>query len=596
MLILENGLYFDGRGSAPVVRNVLVEDGAVAQVSAEPIERAGARRIDASGKWVLPGFLDTHTHYDAELLAAPGLEESVRHGVTSVLVGSCSLSTVFSSPEDCADIFSRVEALPREQVLRVLERDKDWTNAADYIRAVERRALGPNLMAFAGHSDMRVQVMGLGRSVDPSVRPTLEEQAQMEQLLEDSLDAGFLGMSSMTNPWDKVGGERFRSARLPSTYATWREYRRLHEILRRRGRVLQSAPNITTKLNVLLFMAESAGFFFRKTLKTTLITAADAKSTPALIRPLLAGTALLNRRLGGDLRWQSVPMPFEVYADGIDLVVFEEFGAGEAALHLADEVARNELMNDEAYRRRFRRDYEKKWSPRVWQRDFHDAEIVAAPDEALVGKTFGDVADERACHPVDAFLDLVVEHGKRLRWRTTIANHRPEVLEMLLRNRGVHISFADSGAHVRNMAFYNFPLHFLRMVKRSIERGAPMMSLEAAVAKLTGDLGRWYDVDAGGLSVGDRADIAVIDPDGLDDSLDAYHEAPMPYFGGLHRMVRRNEAAVAATIIGGRVAYEAGRFTEGYGVSERYGSFLRAGEKVRAPAQRDVQPSMQEVA
>src|SRR4029079_1623519 len=108
------------------------------------------------------------------------------------------------------------------------------------------------------HSDLRTRVMGLERAVDPDARPTSEELAQMERHLEDALDAGFLGMSSMTNPWDKLDGDRFRSAQLPSTYATWSEYRRLHRVLRRRNRILQSAPNIVTQINALLFLLASA--------------------------------------------------------------------------------------------------------------------------------------------------------------------------------------------------------------------------------------------------------------------------------------------------------------------------------------------------
>lgn len=588
MIVIENGLVFDGCGSPPAIAHLLIEDGVVARCSSEPIEAPGARRIDARGRWVVPGFLDTHTHYDVEVLAAPGLEESVRHGVTSVLIGSCSLSTIFSKPEDCADIFARVEALPHEHVLRALREHKDWSDPEGSIRSLEDRPLGPNIMAFAGHSDLRAHIMGLGRSVDPKARPSRDESAAMAAALESALDAGFLGLSTMTNPWDKVGGERHRSARLPSTYATWSEYRALHTILRRRDRILQSAPNITTKVNILMFMAETAGFGLRKPLKTALITAADAKSSPLLLKPLLAGTALANTILGGDLKWQSLPCPFEVYADGIDLVVFEEFGAGEAALHLADEVSRNALLRDENYRRRFRKDYEKRWSPRVWHRDFHDAEVVDAPDPALIGRSFGAIAEERGLHPVDLFLDLVVEHGTRLRWRTTIANHRPEMIERLIADRNVQISFADSGAHVRNMAFYNFPLVFLRAIKRAEEAGRPIMPIEKAVEKLTGALADWYGVDAGKLQPGRRADLAIINPAGLDDSLDSYHEAPMDCFGGLRRMVRRNDAAVDATVIGGRLVYEKGRFVEGYGKRERSGSFLRAGQKTPAPRRSEV--------
>jgi N-acyl-D-aspartate/D-glutamate deacylase len=584
MIVIKNGLFFDGTGAPAARRTVVIRDGVVAEVTDAPVDESNADRvIDADGKWVMPGFLDTHTHYDAEILAGPGLDESVRHGVTTVCMGSCSLSTILSNPQDCADLFSRVEALPREHVLPALEKYKTWSSPEEYATGIEQRPLGPNVACFLGHSDLRTAVMGLGRAVDPDERPTEAEMREMESLLSDALDAGYLGLSTMTNPWDKVGGERYRSSKLPSTYATWKEYRRLHDVLRKRDRILQSAPNITTKYNVFAFLAETAGFGFRKPLKVTLISAADTKADPWLSEVLPRATQGWNKLMRGNLRWQTVPMPFEVYADGMDLVVFEEFGAGEAALHLADELERNELLQDEEYRRWFRKDYEKKWSPRVWHRDFYDATIVKAPDERLVGKTFGDVADERGIHPVDAFLDLVVEYGTDLRWKTTIANHRPHKLAELASHPSVHVSFADSGAHVRNMAFYNFALYFLRMVKESHEAGDPILPLEEAVWKVTGELADWYGLDAGHLRPGDRADVVIIDPDGLDESLDEYHEAPMEMLGGTQRMVRRNEGAVAATLIGGHVVYESGEFVEGFGEERRYGSFLRVGQKTAAP-------------
>ena len=127
--------------------------------------------------------------------------------------------------------------------------------------------------------------------------------------------------------------------------------------------------------------------------------------------------ARLINRLGGNFRWQHLPVPFEVYADGIDLVIFEEFGSGAAALHLRDEVERNELLRDESYRARFRKDYESKFGVRVWHRDFFDAEIVDCPDASVIGKSFGAGRQDRGgLHPVDAFLDLVARarHGAAL--------------------------------------------------------------------------------------------------------------------------------------------------------------------------------------
>jgi len=581
-VIVKNGLLFDGTGAPGVHAHVGVRDGRVTEVRRQPLDESGCGTvIDARGKWVVPGFVDCHTHYDAEVLAAPALSESVRHGVTTVTMGSCSISAILSDPEDCSDLFTRVESVPREQVLPLLLAKKRWTTSREYVDFLRRHPLGANVTTFLGHSDLRVRVMGLARAVDREARPTEAEMLEMERWLEEALDAGLLGLSTMTNPWDKLDGDRFRSKKLPSTYATWREYRRLHRVLRRRGKILQSAPSLVTKVNAFLFMLVSAGTF-RRALKTTLITLADPKATPGIHRVIGPVTRFVNRALGGDMRWQTLPVPFEVYADGIDLVVFEEFGSGRAALHLARESERNALMKEESYRRWFRKDYEQKWTPRVWHRDFFDAHIVACPEVDVVGKSFGDVAKERGIHPVDAFLDLVVLHGKSLRWHTLIANHRPRELERMMNEPVALIGFADSGAHIRNMAFYSFPLRMLKLVRDSERAGRPVMTLEKAVWRLTGEIADWLEVDAGHLRTGDRADLAVIDPEALDDRLAEYHEARMEGLGGLVRMVNRSDGAVPAVLVNGRVAFRNGAFDAAFGRERGFGQFLPCGEKAGA--------------
>jgi N-acyl-D-glutamate deacylase len=576
-VIVKNGLHFDGTGAPGVVQNLGIRDGRVVAISEASLSEAGCLKvIEARGKWVMPGFVDVHTHYDAELLASPSLSESIRHGVTTVAVGSCSISAVLSAPEDCSDLFTRVESVPREHVLPLFREKKTWTSATEYVDFLRRHPLGANIVTFLGHSDLRTRVMGLERAVDANARPTETELQAMERHLEEALDQGFLGLSTMTNPWDKLDGDRVRSAQLPSTYATWGEYRRLHRILRKRGRILQSAPSLVTKVNALLFMLESAGFGLRRALKTTLITLADAKTSRGLHHVLGRATRFVNGMLGGDMRWQTLPVPFEVYADGIDLVVFEEFGAGQAALHLADEVARNALMQDEAYRRKFRRDYEARFTARVWHRDFFDAFIVACPDARLVGKSFGQVAEERGIHAVDAYLDLVVAHGTKLRWRTTIANDRPAEIATLMNEPAALIGFADSGAHIRNMAFYSFPLRMLRFVR---DRNA--MPIEKAVWRLTGEIADWLGVDAGHLRLGDRADLVVVDPEALDARLDAYHEARMEGFGDLTRMVNRSDGVVDAVLVNGRVAFENGAIAPALGHECGFGTFLPANAPAR---------------
>ena len=584
-VIIRDGLWFDGTGSAPQIRTLGIRDGVVSDVSATPLDETGCPEIiDAKGKWVVPGFVDVHTHYDAEVLLDPGLRESVRHGVTTVLLGMCSLSTVYANSDDAADLFSRVEAVPRKFVLGALEANKTWSTPAEYVEAIDSLPLGPNVSSLLGHSDLRTSVLGLDRATDDNVRPTDAELDRMATLLDDALDAGMLGMSGMDAAIDKLDGDRFRSRALPSTFATWRERRKLIKVLRKRGRILQSAPNVAkAESGLLFFLASSPMFGLRKRVRMSLLVSADAKSMPLAVHVFGLGTRLLNFLLGSQVRFQHLPVPFELYSDGIDLPVFEEFGAGTAALHLRDQLQRNELLADKEYRRRFRRQFDKlKLGPSLWHRDFHDAVIVECPDESLIGKSFGAIADERGLHPLDAFLDVLVENGERnVRWTTIVANHRPKLLNALANESSVHMGFSDAGAHLRNMAFYNFGLKMLKRTRDAARAGTPFMSPQRAVHRLTGELAEWFGVDAGTLREGDRADFVVIDPDGLNDAVEGYYEEAVPFYGGLRRMVNRNDDAIVATGVNGVVVFEKGRFREGYGQTVKSGRYLRAGERRR---------------
>ena len=585
-VIVRDGLWFDGTGSAPQTRTLGIRDGVVVTVSRDRLDETGCPEvIDAAGKWIVPGFIDVHTHYDAEVLLDPGLRESVRHGVTTVLLGNCSLSTVYVNSEDAADLFSRVEAVPRKYVFGALEAaktNKKWSTAADYIEAIDALPLGPNVSSLLGHSDLRTAVLGLERATDDAVKPTDAELEKMAALLDEALDAGMLGMSGMDAAIDKLDGERFRSRALPSTFATWRERRRLIKVLRKRGRMLQSAPDVEKPASALMFFLTSSRIFGRgKGVRMSMLVSADAKSMPLAVHTFGLGTRVLNAILGSSVRFQHLPVPFELYSDGIDLPVFEEFGAGTAALHLRDQLERNKLLADKKYRRQFRREFDRiKLGPSLWHRDFHDAVIVECPDKSLIGKSFGAIADERGLHPLDAFLDVLVENGERnVRWTTTVGNHRPKQLNKLAADPSIHMGFSDAGAHLRNMAFYNFGLRLLKRARDAHRAGSPFLPMETAVHRLTGELAEWFGIDAGTLREGDRADFVVIDPAGLDQSVDGYHEEEVAFYGGLRRMVNRNDAAVVATGVGGAVVFRDGQFRDGYGKTVKSGRYLRAGAR-----------------
>jgi N-acyl-D-aspartate/D-glutamate deacylase len=496
--------------------------------------------------------------------------------VTTVFLGSCSLGAALGEPEDIADIFCRVEAVPRSIMLPMLKERKTWETLGEYLDHLDELPLGPNICSFVGHSNIRMHAMGFSRSVTPGVKPTAEELRRMEELLVEGLDAGYVGLSIQTLPWDKLDGDRHRSQPLPSFFSTWGEYRRLTRILRARERVFQGVPNIVTKVNVLLFLLESAGIF-RKPLKTTVISVMDIIANRSIYWSIPLVATIFNRFLNADFRFQALPNLFDVWADGMDLVIFEEFGAGSEAMHLVDLAQRSELLRDPDYRARFRKQWGNVFAPRVYHRDFRYTEVLACPDQSMIGRSFDEIAREQGAHPVDVFLDLAATHGQDLRWYSIMANDRTKPLEHIVSHPAVLIGFSDAGAHLRNMAHYNFPLRLLRLMRDAEARGEGFMSAAAAVYRLTGEIGEWFKIDAGVLCEGARADVVVLNPERLDAQLDATYEEPMKGFGDFKRLVRRNPDVVDAVLVNGRVAVRKGELEPQVGQELGYGRVLRAG-------------------
>jgi len=572
--VIIGGRYFDGTGAASSVQNIGIKNGSIARVTADTLSLEGNPRIiDAAGKWVTPGFLDTHTHYDAEVLVTPSLSESVRHGVTTVLVGSCSLSMICSDAEDASDIFTRVETVPREKVLPILKAKKTWSKPSEWVEYINKQPLGPNMISFIGHSDMRAAAMGIMDATDRKVQPSKEQMETMESQLEDALESGFLGLSTMRLHWDKIDGDRAWSRSLPSTYARVSELWRLNRMVRRYNRIHQGAPNAANPLRILEYLIDTIGIF-RRPLKTTLIALFDLRGNRTL-RPLSQLASRFVNSIGGAFRWQVLPTPFTVYADGIDVVFFEEFGAGELALDLKTQVERNDLFRDESYRRNFRKFYGEKLSPRVWQRDFGDAIILKCPDQSLEGKNFDEIARARSIHVVDLFLDLVMEFGRDLRWYTTVANDDKKVLRNMVKDDNILVTFSDAGAHIRNMAFYNLPLRFLKLVKEAADENSSMMSMEKAIWRMTGEQADWLGIDAGKIREGDRADLVVINPNCFDQNLEQVCWAEMENFD-LQRLVNRNPGLVEHVFINGKIAVDNEQVVEALGHEQGYGRFLPA--------------------
>ncbi|MEZ5381139.1 MAG: amidohydrolase family protein [Microthrixaceae bacterium] len=575
--IIRGGTVFSGEDRPPIDADVVVgDDGRVEAIGPGLAAPEGAQDLDATGCWVTPGFIDLHTHYDAELEVTPALSESLRHGVTTALIGSCGLSLVVGEPDDLADTFCRVEGIPHSVVKPLLEEIVDWKGPADYVAHLSSLPLGPNVVGMVGHSTIRSHVLGLGRSLDSAVRPDQGELDAMGRLVEEGLDAGLLGLSVNLLPWDKMGGERYRSRPTPSVFARFAEYRALADGLRRRDAVFQAIPNLQTRWSIGPLLDMSRPREHRR-LRTSLLTLMDAPPALGAYRAMAALANLYNDRLGAQVRFQALPTPFDIYTDGIENPVFEEFGAGTEALHLENVEARRQLMGAPAYRKAFRAQWTSKLASRAYHRNLSEARIVSAPDETLASRTFAEVAAERGQDPLDTFLDLQTDYGNDLRWYTVVANADPAKLEWIMAHPAAMIGFSDAGAHLRNMAFYNFPLRMLKRVRDAELAGAAFMTVQRAVHKLTADIADFHRIDAGRLAPGRRADLVVIDPERLDETVEEVHEAPMQGFGDLNRLVRRNDDTVRAVMVNGRVAWRGGSGADDLGSAHHYGQVLPLG-------------------
>jgi N-acyl-D-aspartate/D-glutamate deacylase len=187
---------------------------------------------------------------------------------------------------------------------------------------------------------------------------------------------------------------------------------------------------------------------------------------------------------------------------------------------------------------------------------------------------------------------LACQYREALKWTTCYGNERLPVMHKLLSSPWTQPGFADSGAHLRSIAQYNFPLRFLKYVRDAQLAGTPFMDLGQAVRRCSGELADFIGVESGYIRVGDRADLVIINPEGLTDELDDMSEAPMEVLG-LERVVKRNDAAVDATLINGRIAYRRGlEYPTELGQVQGYGRFLASRDVLprQAPA-RDLQPA-----
>ena len=596
-LLVTGAKVFDGEGTPGRIEDVAIKDGVVAARGRDLPREAAAQSVYAKGQWLLPGMLDIHTHLDLEVEVAPALEEVVRHGTTTVLVGNCSLGTCFGAQEregqePIVDCFTRVENIPKK-VLRKCAEAMTWDNPEDYLRHFENLNLGPNIAAFVPHSMLRIEVMGLDASI--SRAPTELELQKMEQILAGAMELGYLGLSTDGLPFHYLSNDPHTDKRIPTQFASFKELRRLLKVVRNYDRVWQTTPIIENRLKALFYFTLTSGRLFGKPLKTSALSAMEMTAAPNSSKLFLGVAKLLNSKLlDGRLHFQALGTNFRVWSDGIVSPLFEELSstAELIALEYDDYEGRQRLMHDPEWVERFRKEWRHgrtgddfaSWKAK---RGLPDSLVIREPEKLIFdgapcsnwdGESFADVmaraqkfqtgdpsvvrsdsereAFEKIDLPLaddaDFALHMLRSYDKSFRFYADVANaENRSTLEFLLHENTLP-GFNDSGAHITNMAFFDSNLMSLKLAK---ERGEKVVA--KVVKRLTKDPADTFGLDAGSLAIGARADMVLINPEALDGwEPDQTRELVYREIFEHEQMVNRPSGIVGSVYISGELAWD----------------------------------------
>jgi N-acyl-D-aspartate/D-glutamate deacylase len=602
-LLIRNALVFDGTGASPRTEDVAIRNGRIgARGPGLPSSRA-ERVIDASGRWLMPGLLDIHTHLDLEVELAPGLPESVRHGTTTVVVGNCSLGTAFGSQrrngdDPILDCFTRVENIPKSVLRKVVDRI-DWDSTGGYLRHLDSLPLGPNVVPLVPHSMLRIEVMGTTAAV--SRAPTGQELRRMTELLESAMQEGYAGFSTDAIPFHYLANAPHTDKRIPAQHATFGELRSLLDVVRSHDRVWQCTPDAARRVATFLRFFLTSGRLFGRPLRTSALTAVDLtheRRTWKLF-PLIAG--LLNSALvDGRFHFQVLGTPFRMYAEGAICPIFEEFDSSRQLMScdIEDAASRRRIMQTDAFGELFVREWHDAGAVSTFNRDLEALHVERCPVPEWAGETLAsvyrrlqqfqaghrDVARSAAEAEVLAsfpnpiaregafLLHLFRRFDRDLRWWFIVANDRPEVLKELLFHEHMLPGFNDSGAHLINLAFFDGNLLTLQVAARdSADKVAH------AVRRLTREPAEFFDVDAGRIDVGSQADVVLIDPEALlRYDTDANRRMVYRDIFAHEQLVNRSDGVVTAVFIAGEQVWDGREFTPALG-SRKLGRALTAG-------------------
>ena len=543
-LLIRNGTLIDGTGAPARRADVAIAGGRIVEIG--DLTGSAARVIDAGGLAVAPGFIDPHTHYDAQICWDGAVTPSSWHGVTSVMMGNCGVGIAPCRPET-REIAMRdlvnVEAIPFE----VLDQGItwDWESFPQYLDAAVARKPSLNLAFLAPLTPFRHYVMGEA-SMEREATP--DETATIKALLGEAMDAGAFGFSS-TILNQHLG---FAGRPLACRNASRGELKAYANALRERGKgAIEIA--LTRQIAVLeddglelldLLLAESAR-------PVTFIAMFDRDDLPEAVRETLRKAAPMIAR---GARPQTSPLPLTREINMRNPFSFAAFPSWQRVFEDKSKPAQAAVYRDPAFRNQFREELKRPAGFGNWARiTVHEVKSEAL--KQLEGQTVAEIAAAQGKDGVDAFLDITLADDLDNEFTMASFNTRVDRMSELLNDPSVLIGLGDGGAHLDMLCDSGYPTYVLGTWVRERK----VLTLEEAVRRMTSDPADFYGIaDRGRLLPGLAADIAIFDPATVGSVGRPERRYDLP--GGAKRMVMRSRG-IEYTVVNGAVTWERGALT-----------------------------------
>ena len=535
-IVIRNGRIVDGSGLPAFHGDLGIADGRIRRVGGRIAER-GAREIDAGGHVVAPGFIDPHTHLDAQLLFDGHARPALEHGVTTVVHGNCSLSLAPLKAEHrpkLVRMFQQIEEMPDAVFDGAFE--WTWESFAGFADAMRGR-IALNVAPLAGHSPIRMWVMGEAAQQRAA---TGDEIRAMQDVLRECLAAGAVGLSTSYVDMDE------NLAPVPSRYAHADELDALAAVLGEHGRMLQVVPEFYSTDVTVARVDQLAELSLKHGIPTTFSPLFDTAQVPDNVPRVMARVAEQVAR--GARVWPQVQTrPIDI---SFSLDMASLYFVGLPMWYMILRLPREQrlgVLRDEHMRRKLIDAAE----PGGAVRRFAGLTVRDSRDRSLVGRTLGEIAAERGTTPAALMIDLSLEEDLNVHFLAARMGHEDSSrIGPLLASDLVHVGASDAGAHIQSFATYGDTGYLFS----EFVRAGKHLSLEHAVRKITGDTARiWGLSDRGLLRPGMAADVVVFDPD----TIGRGDELPTNDMPGDGMRYVRSASGVDAVIVNGEVAWTA---------------------------------------